>query len=263
MLNEAIKNISQENLSAADKKAYGSIYLIHNSINDKVYVGQTTQSVSSRFSEHKYAAKIKLYESRLYSAIRKHGIKHFFIIEVAQADSQEHLDELETNWIADKRSAEKEYGYNLLPGGGRGPHTEETKEKCSTTQRLRFEDESVLKAHKEYLIKGWSNPDARARASAAAKKRLSRPEALEAHKTRAAIFMKDPDTRQKLREATARQFADAEYRLVHGQRIRTAMQDPETLARHRAKMQSPESRAKKSAAAKLRWEKHRANKLTI
>ena len=30
----------------------GSIYLIKNSINNKVYIGQTTQSVEKRFKQH-------------------------------------------------------------------------------------------------------------------------------------------------------------------------------------------------------------------
>ena len=31
----------------------GSIYIIRNTINDKVYIGQTTQTIGIRFTNHK------------------------------------------------------------------------------------------------------------------------------------------------------------------------------------------------------------------
>lgn len=33
-------------------KKYGSIYIIKNNINDKVYIGQTTNTIEERFKNH-------------------------------------------------------------------------------------------------------------------------------------------------------------------------------------------------------------------
>lgn len=63
----------------------GYIYKIINDINDKVYVGQTINTINSRFSAHKSSSKtIDKRECALYRAMRKYGVDHFSIVEVAK-----------------------------------------------------------------------------------------------------------------------------------------------------------------------------------
>lgn len=52
------------------------IYKITNKINGKVYIGQTTDSLSRRKSGHIQAATSGS-KSKLYSAMRKYGVENF------------------------------------------------------------------------------------------------------------------------------------------------------------------------------------------
>ena len=58
----------------------GFIYKIWNDVNDNdIYIGQTTRTISIRFSEHKNYAKYNKASSHLYNAMREDGIDHFHI----------------------------------------------------------------------------------------------------------------------------------------------------------------------------------------
>lgn len=93
------------------------IYKITNTINGKVYVGQTIKSAKARFTEHKYFAMHKQYQRgrpHLYSAMEKYGCDNFKV-EVLETCPRELLDEREVYWIAQCDSYNK--GYNMTLGG--------------------------------------------------------------------------------------------------------------------------------------------------
>ena len=92
------------------------IYKITNSVNDKVYIGQTKASVEERWTWHLRAAGCENapYKSKLYSAMRKYG-RDKFSIEVIEECSIEDLNEREKYWIAKFDS--KRNGYNITTGG--------------------------------------------------------------------------------------------------------------------------------------------------
>lgn len=93
----------------------GYIYIIKNKINDKVYIGQTTNSIEYRWKQHKYAAN----EGRkfhLYNAMRKYGIDNFWVELLEEVNSQLNLNERESYWI--KRYNSYDNGYNSTLGGG-------------------------------------------------------------------------------------------------------------------------------------------------
>lgn len=90
----------------------GFIYKITNDINDKIYIGQTTQTIEQRWKQHQYSAKYYKYE--LYNAINKYGIEHFKIEIVEECDNSE-LNTKEIYWIKKYNSYEK--GYNMTLGG--------------------------------------------------------------------------------------------------------------------------------------------------
>ena len=52
------------------------IYIIKNTINNKIYIGKTCKSIKERFAEHVQSARTSEYKSRrvLYQAMNKHGI---------------------------------------------------------------------------------------------------------------------------------------------------------------------------------------------
>lgn len=53
-------------------KYVGSIYVLYNTKNSKIYVGKTVQDYRKRFYRHKSNAKLEHLEF-LYNAIRKYG----------------------------------------------------------------------------------------------------------------------------------------------------------------------------------------------
>jgi group I intron endonuclease len=102
---------------------YGYIYKITNKINGKLYIGQTTRTVATRFNEHLYRAEYycnkygdKKYKyMHLYLAITKHGAENFIVETIDCADSKKELNKKERYWINFYDSIKT--GYNMMPGG--------------------------------------------------------------------------------------------------------------------------------------------------
>lgn len=90
----------------------GSIYIIKNTVNDKVYIGQTIQALSVRFANHKMASRIE--DTKFYRAIRKYGEDKFYI-ELLETVSDDQLDIRERHWINQYDSYY--HGYNSTLGG--------------------------------------------------------------------------------------------------------------------------------------------------
>lgn len=90
----------------------GYIYKITNIINGKVYIGQTIQSIESRWEQHKRSSTYKNYA--LYYAMRKYGIDNFKIEMVEECDNKE-LNDKEIKWISFYNSYHD--GYNMTLGG--------------------------------------------------------------------------------------------------------------------------------------------------
>src|SRR5580700_10607142 len=94
------------------------IYLITNKVNGKVYIGQTINTLSKRWSCHKFNSKTG--NTYLYRAIRQDGL-HNFSIEVLsdEASTKYQLNQQEQFYISLFHSNNSDYGYNLT-GGGQG-----------------------------------------------------------------------------------------------------------------------------------------------
>lgn len=93
----------------------GYIYLITNKINNKKYVGKTTQSIEKRWQEHISDSKKEKCEIRpLYRAMRKYGIENFSIKELEKCNI-DNLSEREKYWIQYYDTYED--GYNATLGG--------------------------------------------------------------------------------------------------------------------------------------------------
>ena len=99
----------------------GTIYIIRNDVNDKVYIGQTIRSIKKRFQEHISASKGNEWLSRnrkFYQAIREIGAKHFRIEALKQRVSVDALNKMEEEFIAKYDSYDN--GYNATKGGNIG-----------------------------------------------------------------------------------------------------------------------------------------------
>ena len=115
------------------------VYKITNLINDKIYIGQTTESLKKRFSRH--CGYQKNDGTYIHNAIKKYGKENFIIEQIDIANSQEELDELEYYWINQLNSFAPN-GYNLKKEKGKSggdtlsnnPNLSEISEKISNSK---------------------------------------------------------------------------------------------------------------------------------
>lgn len=93
----------------------GFVYIIRNTVNDKVYIGQTTQSIEERFKQHLKPSTTKTKGSyKIYNDMRKYGKENFYIelLEIVDIDK---LNERECYFIEYYDSYKN--GYNSTRGG--------------------------------------------------------------------------------------------------------------------------------------------------
>lgn len=94
----------------------GSIYIIKNKINDKVYIGQTTMKIEERFYNHcKPSNQKKKSSYKLYNAMRKYGSNNFYVELLEENIPLKDLDEKEILYIEKFNSFRN--GYNSTYGG--------------------------------------------------------------------------------------------------------------------------------------------------
>jgi group I intron endonuclease len=103
----------------------GFIYKIKNTINEKIYVGQTTLTLTKRWNKHLSDTKNGR-RCAIHNAIRHHG-EHNFTCEIIEECSNEHLNDREIHWISNLKSYQRSTGYNRTLGGQRGTITEDVK----------------------------------------------------------------------------------------------------------------------------------------
>lgn len=109
------------------------IYLVTNLIDNKKYVGQTSQSLITRWKRHQYPFNHRGH-SYLYNAICKHGVDNFSVEALAVVHTKEDMDFYERFLIKEFDLRNPEKGYNLTDGGGGMlgfKLSEETKERMS------------------------------------------------------------------------------------------------------------------------------------
>lgn len=105
------------------------IYVISNSINDKVYVGQTWRGPKKRFWYHCNDDGCP----KIHRAINKYGKENFTIMSMCSVLTQEDANFYEIYFIQKYDSINN--GYNLKLGGDGGKHSEETKKKMSVSHQ--------------------------------------------------------------------------------------------------------------------------------
>ena len=95
---------------------YGIIYKVTNTVNNKIYVGQTVAGLKTRQENHVNDALAKRDNHYFHNAIRRHGKDKFEWKIIGSAESKEKLDELEIYYIKELKSFKE--GYNLTKGAG-------------------------------------------------------------------------------------------------------------------------------------------------
>ena len=131
-----------------------SIYIITNTVTDKVYIGQTSRSFEIRKSEH-----IRYYETldyHIYRAMRKYGIDKFSIDPICSVPNVDNLNELEIQFIKEYDSFHN--GYNMTLGGNEEKMSQTIRDKISKSKTgTKRSKHSCLKQSK--TITGVKRPD--------------------------------------------------------------------------------------------------------
>lgn len=91
------------------------MYIIRNTLNNKVYIGSTIRDINERFEEHLYCSTKNKFRTKLYKAINKIGKDKFYISKLTSATNIKHLINLEKKYIIKYNSINE--GYNSLSGG--------------------------------------------------------------------------------------------------------------------------------------------------
>lgn len=161
-------------------------YKITNTVNGKLYIGQTNQTVDRRWKQHVYASRrvsSREYTYALHEDIRRYGVDAFVTEVIDTTDSCKHIDVLERQYISEYATHVSCGGYNMTFGGGgtigyvfteddrskmaaaqrgrkRGPHTEETKKLISDAHKKAGHGPSLLcNARRRETGTGVSRPE--------------------------------------------------------------------------------------------------------
>lgn len=92
------------------------IYKVQNKITNKVYIGQTVNSLEQRKNEHIKFSKTK--NTHFLNALRSYGERNFTWEVIDTAKTKEELNEKEIKYIQEYNSIEN--GYNMIEGGTGG-----------------------------------------------------------------------------------------------------------------------------------------------
>lgn len=125
------------------------IYKITNTLNGKMYIGKTEQTIEKRFQQHCNDSQREGMENRpLYKAMRKYGVEFFSIEEIEQTDQPE---EREIYWIEFYGTFKN--GYNATLGGDGKKYIDydlvvatyqELQNARKTAEKLNISDDSVF-----------------------------------------------------------------------------------------------------------------------
>jgi group I intron endonuclease len=125
------------------------IYEFVNTINNKVYVGQT-KDFKSRIRCHRHNSRSYKKTNPFYNAIRKYGWDNFTINIIEECNIKS-INDREEYWIREKKSLYPN-GYNLMKGGNQYEMSEDTKRKLSQIRKgIKFSPEHIENLRKSHL----------------------------------------------------------------------------------------------------------------
>lgn len=120
------------------KLNYGIIYKITNTVNNKIYIGQTIRTLKERWNQHKYRNGC----TYLHNAIIKYGADKFKIEPIEEVPIED-LDKREIYWIAQYDSTNKKVGYNLILGGKLGQTGKSKLTKEQTEELIQMDADNI------------------------------------------------------------------------------------------------------------------------
>lgn len=130
------------------------IYKATNIINNKVYIGQTTNTLEYRANQHlRETRSAKKKNTYFHNAINKYGFENFTFEEIDSAANINELNKKEQYWIKYYNSTDKSIGYNLDSGGANCLKSESTKRKIGDTTIEKWNNPETAKKMRDGLTK--------------------------------------------------------------------------------------------------------------
>jgi group I intron endonuclease len=193
----------------------GLIYVLHNLVNDKEYVGQTIREAEVRWASHINAAFCRNDQRPLYRAIRKYGLENF-TAEVVWNGPESKLNAAEKRFIRHRKTfIDNGWGYNLTTGGGQYRLSRQSIRKIAAAARLQFSTKAARRKLTTQAVLRWTREDYRATVTKSVRGRS--PSAL---------------TRKKLARTTASSWKSGAVRRRRVRGLKRAWTVPERRIKH-------------------------------
>ena len=126
------------------------LYKILNKNTGKAYIGQTINKPEIRFNYHTSRLKKGTHDNEyLQRSFNKHGIDSFMFYTILKTDDIESLNLYEEQFIKILRATDRNFGYNIRPGGANSKLSEEHKRKIGLAGIGRKQTEANKKALSE------------------------------------------------------------------------------------------------------------------
>ena len=122
----------------------GIVYIATNTIDGKIYIGQTVQNFKARITSHQKQGNF------FFNAIHKHGIECFKWEILRYCNSIEEMNVFEEYYILYYGSTNRMKGYNLTSGGKNFFHSKESIEKMSGKNHYNY-GKKVSKTQRETM----------------------------------------------------------------------------------------------------------------
>jgi len=127
----------------------GVIYKVTNKINDKIYIGKTTQKFNKRIIQHKSDIKNNKKNMYFHRVLLKHGYKNFRWEIIFNCLNEKELNQMEKYFIACYGATD--YLYNMTEGGEGTSgyrHTKEAIKKIALSSKRKYPKEFCDKISK-------------------------------------------------------------------------------------------------------------------
>lgn len=113
------------------------VYKYTNTLNGKVYIGQTKNSLSERAQSN---GRNYVESRRFYNAIKKYGWSAFVGEVLFDGLTIDEANQKEEEVIAYYHATDPKHGYNLAPGGFNHEHSAETRRRISNARKQEYQD---------------------------------------------------------------------------------------------------------------------------
>ena len=140
------------------------IYKVTNLVNQKIYIGQSINSLDHRKKQHYKESKYHKNDTTYFhNALKKYSKQDFIWEIIEEVYSLEELNSREIYWINYYQSTKKEIGYNLKSGGNNGGKCcDRTKRKIGNTTIEKWKNPEIAQKMKAGLKKGTETVKQRA-----------------------------------------------------------------------------------------------------